>query len=54
MSDVIAAVATGKAPCAIGILRLSGAGCAAVADRVFTLDRGDDTGFAVIMDHGTG
>ena len=40
MSDVIAAVATGKAPCAIGILRLSGAGCAAVADRVFTLDRG--------------
>ena len=37
---MIAAVATGKAPCAIGILRLSGAGCAAVADRVFTLDRG--------------
>ena len=40
MSDVIAAVATGKVPCAIGIIRLSGAGCAAVADRVFRLDRG--------------
>ena len=40
MSDVIAAVATGKVPCAIGIIRLSGAGCAAVVDRVFRLDRG--------------
>lgn len=40
MSDVIAAVATGKIPCAIGILRLSGEGCAAVADKVFTLERG--------------
>ena len=39
-SDVIAAIATGKAPCAIGIVRLSGAGCAAVAERVFTLDSG--------------
>ena len=28
MGDVIAAVATGKVPCAIGILRLSGEGCA--------------------------
>ena len=37
MSDVIAAVATGKIPCAIGILRLSGEDCAAVADKVFTL-----------------
>lgn len=38
MNDVIAAVATGKAPCAIGILRLSGPNCAEVAGRVFTLD----------------
>jgi len=35
MADVIAAVATGKQPCAIGILRLSGDGAAAVCDRVF-------------------
>ncbi len=40
MNDTIAAVATGKSPCAIGILRLSGEGCAAVADKVFTLDCG--------------
>lgn len=40
MNDVIAAVATGKMPCAIGILRLSGAGCAEVAGRVFTLQSG--------------
>ena len=40
MSDVIAAVATGKIPCAIGILRLSGEGCAAVVDKVFTLEYG--------------
>ena len=40
MSDVIAAIATGKAPCAIGILRLSGDGCAEVAGRVFTLRSG--------------
>jgi len=40
MRDVIAAVATGKAPCAIGILRLSGEGCAQVADRIFSLDCG--------------
>ncbi|MBQ6430650.1 MAG: tRNA uridine-5-carboxymethylaminomethyl(34) synthesis GTPase MnmE [Oscillospiraceae bacterium] len=40
MRDVIAAVATGKAPCAIGILRLSGDGCAQVADKVFSLDCG--------------
>lgn len=38
MQDVIAAVATGKSPCAIGIVRLSGDGCAAVAGRVFTPD----------------
>lgn len=40
MSDIIAAVATGKAPCAIGILRLSGNGCAEVAGRVFAPDSG--------------
>lgn len=40
MNDVIAAVATGKVPCAIGILRLSGEGCATVAGRVFTPDSG--------------
>ena len=40
MSDVIAAIATGKSPCAIGILRLSGAGCAEIAGKVFTLDCG--------------
>ena len=40
MRDVIAAVATGKVPSAIGILRLSGCGCAAVADKVFSLDCG--------------
>ncbi len=39
-NDVIAAVATGKAPCAIGILRLSGAGCAGVAGKIFTPDSG--------------
>lgn len=40
MSDVIAAIATGHQRCAIGILRLSGAGCADVAGRVFHLDSG--------------
>lgn len=40
MSDVIAAIATGKSACAIGILRLSGPGCAEVAARVFTLQSG--------------
>ena len=35
MSHVIAAIATGKVPSAIGILRLSGEGCTQVADRVF-------------------
>ncbi len=39
-NDVIAAIATGKSPCAIGILRLSGAGCAEVAGTVFSLDSG--------------
>lgn len=40
MNDVIAAIATGKVPCAIGILRLSGNGCAAIASKVFTPDNG--------------
>ena len=37
MSDIIAAIATGRAPCAIGILRLAGPGCAALSGRVFTM-----------------
>ncbi len=40
MNDVIAAIATGKVPCAIGILRLSGQGCAAIAGKVFSPDNG--------------
>lgn len=36
MSDVIAAVSTGRQVCAIGIIRLSGDGCIVVAERVFT------------------
>lgn len=36
MSDVIAAVSTGRQVCAIGIIRLSGDDCIAVAERVFT------------------
>lgn len=36
MFDVIAAVSTGRQVCAIGIIRLSGDGCIAVAERVFT------------------
>ena len=38
--DVIAAIATGRGPCAIGILRLSGPGCAEIADRVVRLANG--------------
>ena len=38
MSDVIAAVSTGNQVSAIGIIRLTGDGCAAVADKVFTLN----------------
>ena len=37
MSDVIAAIATGKSPCAIGILRLSGPGCAEIAGKFLHL-----------------
>ena len=40
MSDVIAAVSTGMCVSAIGIIRLSGDGCAAIADKVFTLNNG--------------
>ena len=35
MSDIIAAVSTGNQVCAIGIIRMTGEGCAAVGDRVF-------------------
>lgn len=40
MRDIIAAIATGHSPCAIGILRLSGPDCARVAGQVFTPDNG--------------
>ncbi len=40
MSHVIAAVSTGNQISAIGILRLTGDGCAQVADKVFTLSSG--------------
>ena len=40
MSDVIAAVSTGNQVSAIGILRLSGDGCAQIAGKVFTLNSG--------------
>ncbi|MDR0889684.1 MAG: tRNA uridine-5-carboxymethylaminomethyl(34) synthesis GTPase MnmE [Oscillospiraceae bacterium] len=40
MADIIAAIATGKSPCAIGIIRLSGSGCAALAAQVFTPQNG--------------
>ena len=40
MSHVIAAVSTGNQVSAIGILRLSGDGCAQVAGKVFTLNSG--------------
>lgn len=42
MADIIAAIATGKQPCAIGILRLSGEGCAEVVAKVFRLQSGKD------------
>ncbi len=40
MSDVIAAISTGNQVSAIGILRLTGTGCAQVAGKVFTLNNG--------------
>ncbi len=42
MSSVIAAVSTGKQISAIGILRLTGEGCAQVAGKVFALNSGVD------------
>ena len=38
MSHIIAAVSTGLSVSAIGIIRLSGDGCAEVAGKVFTLN----------------
>lgn len=40
MPDIIAAIATGTQPTAIGILRLSGDGCAEAAGKVFQLQSG--------------
>lgn len=40
MSEVIAAVSTGMSVSAIGIIRLTGDGCADVAQKVFTLNNG--------------
>lgn len=40
MNDIIAAIATGKVPSAIGIVRLSGEGCIAVAEKIFTPQNG--------------
>ena len=40
MAEVIAAIATGNAPCAIGILRLSGDGCIELVERLFTCRSG--------------
>ena len=44
MSHVIAAVSTGASVSAIGIIRLSGDGCIAAADKVFTLNSGKSLG----------
>ena len=41
MSDVIAAISTGLSVSAIGIIRLTGDGCAAIAGKVFTLNNGE-------------
>ncbi len=41
MSDIIAAISTGLTVSAIGIIRLSGNGCAYIADKVFTLNNGN-------------
>ena len=40
MSELIAAIATGRQPCAIGVLRLSGEGCAETAGKVFVCANG--------------
>ena len=46
MSHVIAAVSTGNQISAIGILRLTGDGCAEVASKVFTLNNGQPLALA--------
>ena len=46
MSQIIAAVSTGMAVSAIGIIRMTGAGCAAVADKVFTRINGKSLALA--------
>ena len=38
--DIIAAIATGRSPTAIGIVRVSGEGCFACCDRVFRAANG--------------
>ncbi len=40
MSEPIAAIATGRSRCAIGVIRISGDGCFAVCERVFRADSG--------------
>lgn len=47
MADVIAAVSTGSQISAIGIIRLSGDGCALVADRVFRRANGGSVSLCV-------
>ena len=46
MSQIIAAVSTGNVVSAIGIIRMTGAGCAEVADKVFTRMNGKSLGEA--------
>ena len=54
MSHVIAAVSTGASVSAIGIIRLSGDGCIAAADKVFTLNSGKSLGDSPEPDGGRG
>ena len=49
MSDVIAAISTGNVVSAIGILRLTGPGCARVAGKVFLPQNGRPLWEAIIM-----
>ena len=44
--DVIAAIATGSAATAIGIVRVSGEGCFALCERVFRAANGRPCGYA--------
>ena len=46
MSQIIAAVSTGNVVSAIGIIRMTGAGCAGVADKVFTRMNGKSLALA--------